>query len=390
METKNKADHSAVEDALFRLPPNLRRGYETAIQIAPELVRRETPFEIFYKTDNGDPEKAALRLANYWNARRDFFGNRYILPMNQTGSGALSMEDISFLRTGFLVVLPRPSGQGLIVLYDEGRLPRSPGPILMRCTFYVTAIYPVEMQDVTIIHVVAYHGKSRPPVDLDPKRWEVLRTALPMRVTKVLVAQEYVPHRQGLIDFMGFSELRATEYKSRLRLNRIAANSVQKTLHLLQNQGLETECLPHCLGGQYDYGQFNDWVRMRMSIEDIMSSSPLSTRYRPCAVPQVTSITSVKSRGALKRVSDDLVRRKYQDGTKGNKSLEEAQKRERNAMYSRRSFNKRQLETLTLQNQCQVLTTQNDNLKLQNRELEDALLIAQQLVASATNVSALY
>ena len=182
---------------------------------------------------------------------------------------------------------------------------------------------------------------------------------------------------------MGYGISYYSEYKSRLRLNRIAANSVQKTLQLLQDQGLESECLPHCLGGQYDYDHFNEWVRMRMSIEDIMSSSPPSTRYRPCAVPQVTSITSVKSRGALKRVSDDLVRRKYQHGT--NVSLEETQKRERNAMYSRTSFNKRQLEALTLQNQCQLLTTQNIHLKRQNRELEEALHVAQQLVASTTN-----
>ena len=56
-------------------------------------------------------------------------------------------------------------------------------------------------------------------------------------------------------------------------------------------------------------------------------------------------------------------------------SKEELQ-RQRSALYSRRSFNKRKLEILTLQNQVTVLQINKERMQRQNAELEKALAAA--------------
>lgn len=268
------------------------------------------------------------------------------------------MEDIAMFRTGFLVTIPRPDNKGLVALYNEGRLPRSPSDTLMRCTFYVCAIHRPCMQNVTIVHVVT--SEKRPPIDLSPGRWSVLRTALPMRVTGLMVAQSFEgPGKQDLIDFYAYQELRATEYKAKRPIELIAGNSVRQTLQLLEMKGLASDILPACLGGTYGFDKFHEFVRQRLSVEDILSAAPLA-RYRHSSVPEVTSITAVTKRGTL---------------AKGV-----ASKREQSALYSRRSMYKRKLEKIALENQRDVWRARNTALREQNSKLEEALWRAHQLI----------
>lgn len=216
-----------------------------ATEIAPELVRRESRIEFFLKVERGDAEKAALRLAKYWQARRQVFADRWLLPMTQTGNGALNRDDIELLRTGFLMLVPRPSG-GSVALYDEGRLTRSPRHGLTRCVFYLQSVYPEESLSITFIHVVT--SAKRPPLDLDPSRWQIFHSSMPIKVVQIWVAQAYEPGKQELIDFLAYQLFVGTSYKSRFQLNRIAESSVNGTLKALQAKGFEAECLPHSWG----------------------------------------------------------------------------------------------------------------------------------------------
>ena len=400
-----------------------RREYNAAMEIVPELVRRESRAIDFWVTENGNVAAAALRLARYWKARKQVFAERWLLPMNQTGTGALNMVDIAMLRTGFLTVVPRPAeitenndsnknnNPGCIALYNEGKLSHSPQDGLLRCIFYLVYAHGPIVQNTTFLHVVT--SEKRPPLDLDPHRWMIQRTALPMKVTKVLVAQSHEFGKEALIDFVAYQLWRATSYKSKYQLDRIAADSIQGTLQSLTSRGLPAQCLPHCLGGQYDQQRkVADWVRMRLSIEGDVLSCPAalaSLRYRPCAVAQVTQMTALSHRGALTRTCEDLVRRKATPQKSGGCRKEAATKtttttttnntttatttttttttapppseiqRQRNALYSRRSFNKRKLEILTLQNQTKVLQLNKERLLRENAELEQALAAAKRL-----------
>lgn len=362
------------QSALDQLEIRDRRDYDRALENAPELVRQESPIKDFLITEGNNAYGAAVRLCNYWKSRHQIFGERWLLPLIQTGTGALNRDDIELLRTGSYVVIPRPSpsADSTVLLYDESRLPRPAGKSLVRCVFYLASVFRQYTNNITFVHVVT--AGTRPPVDLDPSRWATFKTSLPIRVQSIIVAQAHEgPGREALIDYMAFQSTKATEFKSQLRAHRIAAPTPAGTLALLQQGwGLEAECLPRSLGGSYDCNkQFAEWIRMRLSIEDVTSAAPLRC-YKPSIVPQVTSIHSVARRGVLCRVADEQMRRKRRKALEGSAATAAAQasdeqqdgevepsiarERARNALYARRSYQKRKLELLTLQNQCQVWT----------------------------------
>ena len=390
--------------ALDRLDPADRRDYDKAIEIAPQIVLRESPIGLFLRTEAGDAPRAALRLARYWAARRWAFGERFLFPLNQTGSGALNADDIAFLRTGYLIMIPR-GADGMVCLHNEGRMPRPSGDTHVRIVFYMVHVYSAYMHNTTILHVV--EGTARPPIVLDPRPWQIFRTALPLRVTQNLVAQAYEKGKESLLEFYGFRCATVSKFNSRYPPNRIAANSIKGTFQLLTNKGLDAASLPRCLGGSYDYATQADWIRQRLSIEDIMSGAPLQTsRYRPCAVAAVTHIASVGHRGMLLRVADERARRKH---NKRKRLVEEDPKegggggvvvgvsqceetgdvvpaalvvKERNNLYSRRSYQKRKLEMLTLEHQRDAIQAQIRAVRQNNDMLQGLLDQAHALVAT--------
>jgi hypothetical protein len=186
-----------------------------------------------------------------------------------------------------------------------------------------------------------------------------------MRVTGLMVAQSFEgPGKRDLIDFYAYQEVRATEYKAKRPIELVAGDSVRHTLQLLETKGLTPDILPASLGGRYGQSQFHEFVRQRLSVEDILSAAPLA-RYRHSSVPEVTSITSVIKRGTL---------------AKGVTN-----KREQSALYSRRSTYKRKLEKIALENQRDLWLARNREIKQQNMELELALWQAQNLLLRIHN-----
>ena len=235
-------------------------------------------------------------------------------------------------------------------------------------------------KNIIMLNVIS--GEPRPGIDTGPKLWQDLNNALPIRFRNIIIAQTYNPNKHHLLDFMGYQVQRTTEFKSQRQLIRIAApSSAALTLQLLETHGLPAQCVPHCLGGEYDYQQFHDWIRMRLSVEDVMSSAPI--RYHPCGstvaattAPHVARLTSVPKRGTLARAMDDLTRHKYNGTNVSQRILA----RERNALYSRRSFNKKKLEQLALENERDLLLAQNQKLRLENEALQAALEKAHHIV----------
>ena len=87
--------------------PNSRGDYDEALQLAPDIVERETPFHLFLTAEDMNEFRATTKLATYWKYRKELFASRALRPLlDLSGCGALDDNDISVLRMGCVVPLP--------------------------------------------------------------------------------------------------------------------------------------------------------------------------------------------------------------------------------------------------------------------------------------------
>ena len=160
-----------------------KREYETAQEITPQLVLRETPLINFLRTDDYQPQRAARRLALYWKYRKEFFGERWLLPMDQTGRGALTVQDVQLLHSGWMFVYRAGPEEVLIVIdrsklfkvYEQaqGRGWNNVTQTLDRCSMYLLTVNTnrfAQLKGVTHIQMVS--SQKRPPPSFRQKFWE--------------------------------------------------------------------------------------------------------------------------------------------------------------------------------------------------------------------------
>jgi hypothetical protein len=83
-----------------------------------------------------DPLAAARRLANYWKLRKQVFQERAFLPMDVSGHGALTADDVRILQTGYCINLPRDA-QGRCVLYADNSKKRPDVTPSQRTKFFI-------------------------------------------------------------------------------------------------------------------------------------------------------------------------------------------------------------------------------------------------------------
>ena len=109
---------------------------------------------------------------------------------------------------------------------------------------------------------------------------------------------------------------------------------------------------------------------MRLSVEDIMSSFPI--------------MANTLSLPASQRM-DAPVRKKRSESA----SATQEHTRQQNALRARRSYHRRQLEQLSMQEHSKVYTFRNKDLREDNTRLEQCLAMAKQCVAENVEAKSL-
>lgn len=196
-----------------------------------------------------------------------------------TGAGALSPYDIALFQQGYFIALPRPSG-GLVLLEDESRIQCAPGHAKTRAAFYLLQVFAKEVrQGLTTMHIVS--AAPRSPFQFQNDAWAIYRVALPInfRVWKsIVVSSCFEPGRQELMDFLTFQTKTSVNYMSKREPTRIVGQCLQSTLQLLQQEtGVERECIPCSIGGDFRYEVFGWWIQGRLNIENKQTSGSNTT-----------------------------------------------------------------------------------------------------------------
>ena len=384
----------------------------------PHLVQQESPVLHFLQCDNFDPAAAARRLALYWKFRRDIFGpNRWLLPMNQTGAGALSPADVQVLRTGYLVYFPSnvTTGQRLpLITADFGKCIPGHGARLL--FYYVTTIMTTHTDTRTgegclCLYIVT--SAPRPPPNLDKMAWTTAQQALPLRVSKVFVVQAYEWGKEHLIDSLAFQTTRMIQFNSSRHVHVLGGQSVAETVRVVQSAGISPACLPQAMGGDYHAPRaFEEWVRMRISLEDIMSASHPILSWQP-TLHQQQNQTRTRALPVRTRMmtADDKTNRASpvspnENGSHSSNggstspkgrtpsntssttliSRKEDAIRQRKAASARRAYQKQKWATLALQEQVRAWQDRNDAARNEHNRLCALLKQAQSVLGGDTNM----
>ena len=261
-----------MEEALARVDVAEKREYEQALEEVPELVELESPWEAFLWTEDYDSYRAAVRLARYWKARKRYFGDeRWLRPLQQTGSGALWPTDVEILKSGYFVMLIRPSG-GVVALADFSRMPIYSEHAMVRLMFYINHLFHNESRKGYTC-ITLENGDLTASKPLTEEAQMVYVVAFPVKIhqCKIYVVQAcFEPGKEALMDYVTHQGSEVIRQTTKNTVNRILGQSIHQTFQYLQiaTGGMERECLPLSVGGTYDYNvHFKDWLRERMSIE---------------------------------------------------------------------------------------------------------------------------
>ena len=194
-----------------------------------------------------------------------------LLPLVQTGLGALGTADVELVRSGACVVLSRPHPQRPLFVTDYSRIKQQPGPRGVKIAYYYIMLFAEEIAragGVDILVLVASDRKI--PISLARRGWEMIFTGLPVKIKQMIVLQRHELGKERFLDSLAFSVSRATNYSTGLPNEQVAGDSTEENLKLLQSKGISREFVPSKYGGFYEYSQFHEFIRMRISVEDIM------------------------------------------------------------------------------------------------------------------------
>jgi hypothetical protein len=237
-----------------------------------------------------------------------------------------------------------------------------------------------------LLFVVSSRKGPITTVDQRSRQWELFRSAMPFRFKRAVVVQSHEEGKERLLEFLAYQKSRFMAYTSGLQTDLISTDSFGGTYQKLLRNNFDPSQIPHSLGGDFDYGMVADWVRARISIEDIMGAAPLRGNVMPHRVMTGAagfgdpSFSQAIIGGDARPTQQAMVRRQGGRGAVGPGENREDHVKARNASHSRRAYHLRKLEMVVQHEHCARLEKENCQLRLEVQRLENLLLQAQQVV----------
>jgi hypothetical protein len=270
--TDSVIDHALekVEAAISMLPDAIKSALLEARERAPQLVQEEAPVIRFLRVDKYDPWRAAHRLACYWSVRKRIFDDRWLLPMNQSGEGCLSRDDLNCLNSGYQAFLQYDVNGRSVLLFDAARRASEFMGSRAKVMFYMWSIAceneKTQLEGIVGIYIM------RPSLQLPSQSREMFREvfdALPLQMHEFHVVNSFEESEQHSI-------LQAFLKPALKMLTFILPNS-KFTMHIcdtklqlineLVSAGIIKDSLPECLGGTWSYEEFRHWQELRARYE---------------------------------------------------------------------------------------------------------------------------
>lgn len=349
-----------LDSAIALLPEADKAALLEARALVPDLYEKESPPLRFLRHESFNLWAAARRLAMYWKTRKELFGDRAFLPMNQTGEGTLTRDDIIVLSSGFYTLLPTDhEGRAVICGHPSRRGDHSRAHRL-RLAFYMWSIV-AENEESQKSGCVILAVLQKPVLDRVVREASAMvQEALPLRVYRVHVVNpplksEERTFLESLVPLC--LKLFGTVVQNRAKVH--VASTHKELLHKLTAEGLKEEGIPEDLGGQWKYEFFAHWQELRMCYEwELPVVGARNTDFH--CIPHYHP----KARSEL--TAEEKVERK----------------RRLNVLHSRRKRSRSKVEKEVLSGQVAELQQEHAGLKEESDRLQELLKQAENMVST--------
>lgn len=331
------------------------RALEEARKLAPQLVERESPWPRFlHCAKNATSQDAVVQLANWWTVRKQLFGKKYLLPLTQTGEGALGRKEVALLRQECFLWMPKDENGRVALYLDLMRaLKECDERSVLKCAFYavqvaferavggLSLLIPLSAADLPEWHCRIHLADF----------WTVIPTNV-LDVHFVSVDPLCPTQRDKIIEFFGLTGLdTCTKFHCPI--------SSEALLQELLLNGFDQERLPTCFGGKFNSKKFAQFMELRVRLEWDL---PPGTRNKE--VINMFDFSKIKALADLTEL--ELIERK----------------RRMNILHTRRKRDREQMEESGMGEQCQTLKAENARLREENDRLEEMLCVAKEKMTS--------
>ena len=350
-----------IKEALACIPSQERKSYKKAVKRVPSLVATESNPIFFLRCENFNASAAAKRLIKYWDFRCEIFGDRAFFPMVQTGTGALSRDDMVVLKTGSVVILPNHESGQVVLYLDRTKLldfSKRSLESMMRCMFYVLSvvseIVKAQTDGFLMLGVVVTPRCSDPmEIELARKSTALLKEVMPARMgTNHLLVCPSKSREGDLLQTLIATTVSVVQENFIFHFDGDSRNILNDMLR----HGFIEGDLPPTFGGTWKFTKFAEWQKPRRRYEHERLTSQSSESN------EVT--VSTKSPPASLHGAEKMER-----------------KRKLNAIHSRHKRERRQAEFEDLEDERREVERERVALNQEAERLEGLISSAQQQVA---------
>ena len=357
-------DKITIQGYIARYDPREVEAFAEAQKTAKDVLPLESYPRRYLSLEHQNGSRAVHRLIKYWKERKRIFGTRAFLPLDQTGEGVLSKEDIAVLNSGFLSVLQNDGQNVPVGIFDGSRAIPEQNETAIRLMFYVGSVlceYDVNESLTCRFVIVA----SVLLLDCGlGKLLQFLEDVLPIKVKDIFIVP--APSERGKASFfesVAPQIIRLLGPRMGARAVVIKSDTPKKRAKELVKCGFEEKALPFIAGGEWNYAKFFQWQETRIRIE---WGLPLSAVQR-LTVPNGKSYSVP---GLSELPEPDQIERK----------------RRLNLLHSRRKREKERAQIEALQEQVSDLEESNKSVNDENARLEEALRRASAYLPAAASM----
>ena len=276
-EQPEQSSHPYVSDtlkqellcAMENLAEDTRAAYMEALKFAPDLIVRESNPTYFLEREGQDVWSAALRLAHYWQKRKELFQDRAFLPLDVTGNGALSESDIAVMATGIFVPLSCDDLGREMFCFDRSRfggnntLLQKP---LLRSLFYwcLRIMDNKKTRSEGVVAIGIIRSFENDAGRLDAKQaLDLLQDAFPIKMKCVYLCVE-----SSSLSALGRLETAVVpQIVKRLMSYHSFECHVEIGATLVKIGSIRSHQLPVSAGGTWSYERFDEWFVNRRARE---------------------------------------------------------------------------------------------------------------------------